>query len=134
MKLGKSPQKMILIADDDLTNLTILKSVISKAGYSVLTADNGTDALRIARTQAPDVIILDIMMPDMDGTEVAATLKKNPRTWAIPIIILSSLVSTQEERSNVKKDFVSYLSKPLNREKLLDEIRRYLVKKEGSQE
>jgi putative two-component system response regulator len=77
------------------------------------------------------VIVLDIMMPDMEGTEVASTLKKDPRTRAIPIIFLSSLISTQEERSNVKKDFISYLSKPLNREKLLDEIRRYLAKKES---
>ncbi len=114
-----------------MVNLTILKAAVSKAGYLVLTAENGTDALKIARAQTPDAIVLDIMMPDMDGTEVAASLKKNPRTRAIPIILLSSLISTQEERSNVKKEFVSYLSKPLNPEKLLNEIRRYLVKKES---
>lgn len=133
MELGKSPKKTILVADDDLFSLTMLKSVISKAGYSVLTADNGTEALEIARTQIPDVIILDIMMPNMDGAEVAATLKKNPMTQAIPIILLSSLISTQEERNNVKKGFVSYLSKPFDREKLLNEIRRHLVKKDDTQ-
>lgn len=133
MELGKSPKKMILIADDDPINLTMLKSVISKAGYSVLTADNGTEALEIARIQTPDVIVLDIMMPNMDGTEVAATLKKDPRTRAIPIILLSSLVSTQEERNKVKKGFVSYLSKPFDREKLLNEIRGRLVERDDTQ-
>lgn len=77
------------------------------------------------------MIVLDVMMPDMDGTEVVASLKKNPRTRAIPIILLSSLVSTQEERSSVNKDSVSYLSKPLNPGELLNEIRRYLANKEG---
>jgi CheY-like chemotaxis protein len=133
MELGKSPKKTILIADDDLISMTMLKSVISKAGYSVLTAENGTEALDIARTQTPDVIILDVMMPNMDGAEVAATLKKNPMTQAIPIILLSSLISTQEERNKVKKGFVSYLSKPFDREKLLNEIRRHLVKKDDTQ-
>ena len=128
--MGKSPQKMILILDDDLVNLTILKSVISKAGYSVLTTDNGTDALKITRAQSPDLIILDLMMPDMDGTEVANTLKQNPRTRKIPIIFLSSLISAEEERSNIGKDSISYLSKPYNRERLLNEGRKYLIMKD----
>ena len=130
MKIEINPQKTILVVDDDLVNLTILRSVISKAGYSVLTADNGTDAIKIARAQSPDLIILDIMMPDMDGTEVASALKQNPRTRKIPIIFLSSLISAEEERSSIKKDPVSYLSKPYNREKLLNEIRKYVIMKD----
>ena len=112
-----------------MVDLTILKAAVSKAGYLVFTAENGTDALEIARAQIPDLIVLDIMMPDMDGTEVASTLKKDPKTRAIPIILLSSSVPAQKERGNLNKDFVSYLSKPLNRDKLLSEIRRCLVKK-----
>jgi CheY-like chemotaxis protein len=130
MKVEKSPRKTILIVDDDLVNLTILKSVISKAGYSVLTADNGKDALKTAKALSPDLAILDIMMPDMDGTEVANALKQNPRTKKIPIIFLSSLISAEEERSSVEKDLISYLSKPYNREKLLNEIGKYLLLKE----
>ena len=128
MKAERSPQKSILIVDDDLVNLTILKSIITKAGYSVLTAENGADALKIARALSPDLVILDIMMPDMDGTEVAAALKQNPRTRRIPIIFLSSLISAEEERSNI--DLISYLSKPYNREKLLNEIGKYLIMKD----
>jgi CheY-like chemotaxis protein len=96
-----------------------------------LTAENGAEALEIAKTQAPDVVVLDIMMPGMDGTEVAAALKENPGTRDIPVILLSSLVSTQEERSSVSQGFVSYVSKPLNAEKLLNEIRRSLIKRES---
>jgi putative two-component system response regulator len=129
MRTDRSPQKTILIADDDLVTLMILRSVISKAGYSILTAENGADALRIARAEAPDVIVLDIMMPDMDGTEVANALKKNPRTRRIPIVFLSSLISAAEERSGAKGDLISLLSKPHNRERLLNEIRKYLIMK-----
>jgi len=68
------------------------------------------------------------MMPDMDGTEVATALKQNPRTRKIPIIFLSSLISTEEERSNI--DLISYLSKPYNRQKLLNEIGKYLIVKD----
>ncbi len=130
MKAENNRPKTILVADDDLVNLTILRSVISKVGYSVLTAENGADALKIARALSPDLIILDIMMPDMDGMEVATALKQNPRTRKIPIIFLSSLISAEEERSDVEKDLVSYLSKPYNREKLLNEIGKYLIMKD----
>jgi CheY-like chemotaxis protein len=78
-----------------------------------------------------DVIVLDIMMPGMDGTDVAAALKENPRTRDIPVILLSSLVSAGEERSHLAKDFVSYLSKPLDAEKLLNEIKRCLIRREA---
>jgi putative two-component system response regulator len=130
MRTDRGPQKTILIADDELVTLTILRSVISKADYSILTAENGTDALRITRAKSPDVIVTDIMMPDMDGTEVANALKKNPRTRKIPIVFLSTLISEAEERSNVKGDLISLLSKPHNRGELLNEIRKYLIMKD----
>jgi len=131
MRPERDSEKTILIVDDDLVNLTILKSVISKAGYSVLTADNGKDALKTAKALSPDLVILDIMMPDIDGTEVATGLKQNPRTRRIPIIFLSSLISAEEERSNI--DLISYLSKPYNREKLLNEIGKYLIMKDRNE-
>jgi len=127
MKMTKSDsQKTILLVDDDMVNLTILKTLISGAGYSVLTAENGREALTVAGKNAPDLIILDIMMPEMDGTELATVLKGDPRTHKIPIIFLSSLISAKEERRDINKTLISYLSKPYKRDQLLNLVRKYL--------
>jgi CheY-like chemotaxis protein len=119
-------KKEVLIVDDDIITQNMLKTALGNAGYGFIVASNGQEALELAAGRLPGVIILDIMMPDMDGGEVADILKKNPRTKEIPIIFLSSLISKQEEKTGAKKDIVSFLSKPYNREALLNEVRRYL--------
>jgi CheY-like chemotaxis protein len=119
-------KKEVLIVDDDMITQNMLKTTLSNAGYNYLVASSGREALELAAGKLPGVIILDIMMPDMDGGEVAEILKKNPRTKEIPIIFLSSLISKQEEKTGAKKDIVSFLAKPYNREMLLNEVRRYL--------
>jgi CheY-like chemotaxis protein len=119
-------RKNVLIVDDDMVTQNMLKTALGNAGYGYIIASNGRDALELAAGNLPGVIILDIMMPDMDGGEVADVLKKNPRTKDIPIIFLSSLISKEEEKTGAKKDIVSFLSKPYNREMLLNEVRRYL--------
>jgi CheY-like chemotaxis protein len=119
-------KKEVLIVDDDMITQNMLKTTLGNAGYNYLVASNGREALELAAGKLPGVIILDIMMPDMDGGEVADVLKKNPRTKDIPIIFLSSLISKEEEKTGAKKDIVSFLSKPYNREMLLNEVRRYL--------
>ncbi len=119
-------RKNVLIVDDDMVTQNMLKTALGNAGYDCIVASNGRDALEVAAGKLPGVIILDIMMPDMDGGEVADVLKKNPRTKDIPIIFLSSLISKEEEKTGAKKAIVSFLSKPYNREILLNEVRRYL--------
>jgi len=119
--------KTILVVDDDMVNLAILKTIISGAGYAVLTAESAKDALTLAGKNLPDLIILDIMMPDMDGTELATIFKADPKTRKIPIIFLSSLISAKEERSNLNKALISYLSKPYKRDLLLNLVRKCLT-------
>ncbi|HUU38715.1 MAG TPA: response regulator [Candidatus Desulfaltia sp.] len=121
-------KKEVLIVDDNIITQNMLKTALGNAGYGYIVASNGKEALELAAGRLPGVIILDIMMPDMDGGEVAEILKKNPRTKEIPIIFLSSLISKQEEKTGAKKDIVSFLSKPYNREMLLNEVRSYLYK------
>jgi CheY-like chemotaxis protein len=119
-------KKEVLIVDDDIVTQNMLKTALGNAGYSYIVASSGREALELAAGKLPGVIVLDIMMPDMDGGEVADVLKKNPRTKDIPIIFLSSLISKEEEKTGAKKDIVSFLAKPYNREMLLNEVRRYL--------
>lgn len=119
-------KKEVLIVDDDIVTQNMLRSALGNAGYACLIASSGKEALELAAGRLPGVIILDIMMPDMDGGEVADTLKKNPRTREIPIIFLSALISKEEEKTSGGKDPASFLSKPYNREGLLNQVRRYM--------
>ncbi len=119
-------KKEVLIVDDDIITQNMLKTALGNAGYGLIVASSGREALDLAAGRIPDLIILDIMIPDMDGGEVADILKKNPRTKKIPVIFLSSLVSKEEEKVGGKKKIASFLSKPYNREVLLNEVRRFL--------
>ncbi len=118
----------IMVVDDDIMTQNMLKTTLAKAGYNPIVASNGMEAIKLATERLPSIIILDIMMPGIDGGEVADILRKNPKTREIPIIFLSSLISKQEEKIGSKKDIVSFLSKPYNREMLLNEIRNYLTR------
>jgi CheY-like chemotaxis protein len=117
------PKKQILIVDDDPISIKILRRSLSEAGYSVISASNGRQALKIAANMIPDLIILDIVMPGLDGGEVAYILKKDIITKNIPIIFLSSLIKEREEKIRSKKDKIALLSKPYNQKKMLKEIK-----------
>lgn len=91
-------KKKILIIDDERDALFILEKELASKGYSVISADNGNDALKLAKSQYPDLITLDIWMPVMDGTEIAAKLKEDPETKDIPVIFLTCLFSKKEEK------------------------------------
>jgi len=87
----------ILIVDDERDALRILEKELAARGYSIIAADNGNDALNLAKSEHPDLIVLDIWMPDMDGSEVAARLKEDLTTKDIPIIFLTCLFQKREE-------------------------------------
>jgi CheY-like chemotaxis protein len=120
-------EKKILIVDDDSVTLKMLEKILLSAGYWVAKATNGKEALYIADDFFPDLIILDIMMPVMDGTEAMEKLKKNPRTKNIPVIFLSSLITKKDELRKFAKS-KGYLAKPIEREKLLKKIEQVLKK------
>ena len=88
--------KKILIVDDERDALFMLEKELTAKGYSVITADNGSSALNLAKSEYPDLIILDIWMPGMDGTEVAEKLAKDARTKDIPVIFLTCLFQKRE--------------------------------------
>ena len=112
----------ILIVDDVDANVLLLKLLISKAGYKTMTAYNGRDALEVIEKQKPDLILLDIMMPVMDGHEVARKLKENPELATIPIIFLSALNSTEDIIQGFRFGAADYISKPFNKDELLTRI------------
>jgi two-component system sensor histidine kinase/response regulator len=118
--------KEILIVEDEIITQNMLKTALANAGYVPIVAASGAEAIQLAKERVPSLIVLDIMLPDIDGGEVASLLKKDPKTKAIPIIFLSALISEADEKVAAKNDVASFLSKPFNREKLLNEIKKYL--------
>ncbi len=119
-------KKKILIVDDDRALLMMLDKCLSAAGYSTAMATNGKDAVFIAKEWNPNLIILDIMMPDMDGTEAAHALRGNETTKKIPKIFLTSLVSKEEEKNGKFFRGNIYIAKPYEKEELLKEINKYI--------
>ncbi len=109
----------ILVVDDDTPIRSLLRQELSDAGYAVREAANGKAALDMVRVQKPDLILLDVMMPEINGFDVAAVLKNDPETMDIPIIILS-IVQDKERGLRIGVD--RYLTKPINTEKLFQEV------------
>ncbi len=112
----------ILIVDDVDANVLLLKLLISKAGYKTLTAFNGKDALEIIARNNPDMVLLDIMMPVVDGHEVARKMREISGHDQTPIIFLSALNSTEDVVQGFRLGAVDYVSKPFNRDELLTRI------------
>ena len=120
-------KRTILIVDDEPDLRTILGKRLSSMGYRVETAAGGIDGLRKIGREKPDLIILDILMPDMDGSEVAAALRENENTQDIPILFLSCLVPKNAMGREVKGRGRSvYMAKPYDAKKLVDTVHRMM--------
>lgn len=104
---------MILLVDDAPTNIQMLNETL-KDGYHLFFATNGRDALRIASESLPDLILLDVIMPDMDGYEVCRTLKADPLMRDIPIIFITAMNQQEDEAIGLELGAVDYIAKPFN--------------------
>ena len=115
--------KKILVVDDEKDVLFILEKTLTVKGYSVITASNGTNAIALAKSQHPDLIILDVVMPGMDGGEVSAKLQEHPLTRGIPVIFLTGLLTkTEEYEQNHTISSNITFAKPIDTEELLAQI------------
>lgn len=112
----------ILIVDDEPTNLRVLSTIVRLDGYQVRQAISGMVALRAVGIQRPDLILLDIMMPEMDGYQVCEQLKLNAETSDIPVIFLSSLVSGMDKAKAFQLGGADYITKPFQVEEVLARI------------
>ena len=101
------------MVDDIAANIKILSAIL-KHEYDILVATNGSDALEIALVEQPDVILLDVMMPDMDGYEVCSRLKADPRTHDIPVIFISAMNEVEDEARGLEVGGLDYITKPIN--------------------
>lgn len=104
----------ILVVDDVVPNVKILEAKLSVEYYDVITAYNGPDALELAREKSPDLILLDVMMPQMDGFEVCQRLKKDPKTAHIPVIMVTALSETADRVQGLESGADDFLTKPVD--------------------
>ena len=116
--------KHILIVDDEEDMLIALETGLQKHGFSVMQSNNGLEAVRLAMTERPDLIILDVNLPDVEGGQVAASLKASPTTRNIPIIFLTALLPKEEE--DRRRGGHKTITKPYDLDDLVAEIHKSL--------
>lgn len=120
-------KKVILAVDDESDVLDLLSKRLISAGYDVLTKTSGTAAIEAAKKEKPDLIILDILMPEMDGSQVAAVLHQDAQTRDIPILFLTCLYTKREEKiSGHEIGHNFFIAKPYDPAELLEEIARLI--------
>ena len=128
------PAKPVILAVDDTPeNLDVVKGILASA-YTVKAAINGPMALKIVEKQPPDLILLDIMMPDMNGYEVCKRLKSNPDTRDIPVIFLTAMDQTTDESSGFELGAADYITKPVNPPILEARVKTHLALKQSMDE
>ena len=117
----------ILIVDDNTKNIQVLGTMLREEGYQLNVAQNGVAALKVVDTVLPDLILLDVNMPEMDGYETCERLKASDRTRGIPVIFLTARTDTDDIVHGLDLGAVDYLSKPCNRRELLVRVRTHVA-------
>ncbi len=125
MEINNADYK-ILIVDDVVSNVLLLKVLLAKENFKIVTASNGTEALQQVEKENPDLILLDVMMPDMDGFEVSSRLKKMPPFNEIPIIFLTALNGVADIVKGFQMGGNDFISKPFNKEELIIRVTHQL--------
>lgn len=113
----------VLVVDDILPNVKLLEAKLASEYYDVLTATNGMEALEKVASQSPDIVLLDVMMPGMDGFEVCARIKADPSTAHIPVVMVTALTDTADRIKGLEAGADDFLSKPLNDVALMSRVR-----------
>ncbi len=120
------PKKILVIEDEDGLREITQFSLEAAAGWNVLTSASGSEGLVIAETEQPDAILLDVMMPDMDGTETFRKLRSNPSTQDIPTIFLTAKARGSEQQALIDLGISGVITKPIKPQELVDQIRDIL--------
>ena len=116
-------QYTVLVVDDESDVLLLVKTALQAEGYRTLTASDGPDALTTAHDEKPDLILLDIMMPGMDGFEVLEKLREDDTTCQIPIIMLTGLSERERKRAAIDRGIKYYIVKPFEFQDLIAKVR-----------
>ena len=117
---------IVLVVDDTETNIDILMDILAD-DYDVVVAMDGEGALEAVDEDTPDLVLLDIMMPDMDGFEVCKRLKENPETAGIPVIFLSALTDDEDKQKGFDLGAIDFITKPFDPEEIQTKVKQHLL-------
>ncbi|OGA04219.1 MAG: histidine kinase [Betaproteobacteria bacterium RIFCSPLOWO2_02_FULL_64_12] len=118
----------VLVVEDNENNLMLVRDVLQLKGYKVLEAMTGAEGLRLAAEGKPDLILMDIQLPDIDGITALARLRADSATRAIPVLAVSASVMPEEQQQITASGFEGFIAKPLNMKSFLQTIERFVGK------
>ncbi|KPJ69875.1 hypothetical protein AMJ44_02100 [candidate division WOR-1 bacterium DG_54_3] len=123
--------KKILVVDDEPDVASLLTLMLKSQGYNVIAAGDGQEALEKARAEVPDLIVLDIMLPKLDGYKVARMLKFDEKFSHIPIIMLTAKIQEKDRKTGLEMGADAYVTKPFDTMQLLEKVKEVLSEKSG---
>ena len=118
--------KLILIVEDEARNLTLLRDLLQVSGYRTIEATDGEQGVELAKVSKPDLILMDVLMPKMDGLEATRILKADAATSDVPILVLTSYAMKGDKETILQAGCDSYLAKPLDIKILLQEVAKLI--------
>ena len=122
----------ILLVDDNEDNRIIYQTILEHAGYRVLECADGRSAIECVRAESPDLVLMDIAMPSLDGWEATRILKADPSTSGIPVVALTARALPEDRLRGQQAGFEAYLTKPIEPRQVLEEVKRLLGEPPGS--
>ncbi len=123
-------EAVVLVVEDNEKNLKLVRDVLEYAGFTVHVATTGEEALARARTTTPDLILMDLQLPGMDGHATLSQLREDPATSRIPVVALTALAMRDDREKAMAAGFDGYLEKPISVRQFPDQIRAYLQPEE----
>ena len=117
---------LIVVADDDPDIVALVRAVLTRAGFDVVGAPDGAEALELVRTRHPQLVVLDVAMPKLDGKEVLRLLRAEPETAELPVVLLSARVQETDVRDGYAQGASKYVRKPFSPRELVDVVRELL--------
>ena len=122
---------VILIVEDNEKNLKLLRDVLQFKGYRTLEAMTATEGLRLASEEHPDLVLMDIQLPDIDGITALGRLRADPLTQKTPVVAVSASVMPDDQQRIVASGFDAYVTKPINVKSFLETVERFIGKPKG---
>ena len=118
----------ILIVEDNEKNMKLVRDILRHNGYATVEAVNGLDGVRLALEAPPDLILMDIQLPDIDGIEALRRIRQAPPLDPVPVIAVSASVMPDDQQKIVRSGFDAFVTKPINLKVFVDTVRRFLAK------
>ncbi|HRI17933.1 MAG TPA: response regulator [Burkholderiaceae bacterium] len=122
---------VILIVEDNEKNMKLVRDILQHKGHVTIEATTGGDGVRLALEQRPDLVLMDIQLPDIDGIEALRRIRAEPTLDAVPVLAVSASVMPDEQHKIVTSGFDAFITKPINLKQFLDTVQRFLA--EGRQ-